>query len=50
MNRTCHFLIFTIFESQCEYKYQGNRQKEIFAMKKRKNAKKWMRVNSKHTY
>ena len=40
MNRTCHFLIFTIFESQREYKYQGNRQKEIFAMKNRRKYKK----------
>ena len=40
MNRTCHFLIFIIFETQREHKYQGNRQKEIFAMKNKRKCKK----------
>ena len=40
MNQTCHSLIFTIFESQREHKYQDNRQKEIFAMKYRRKYKK----------
>ena len=40
MNQTCHFLIFKIFESQREHKYQGNRQKEKFAMKNKRKCKK----------
>ena len=44
MNRTCHFLIFKIFESQRGHKYQGNRQKEKFAMK---NKRKYKKVDEK---